>query len=253
MFSYPGWQDSPICGALTKSRDDDRITCVLYSSQHKASSFGVIRQITGIGAYQLCWNQIHGVLSNPVENTNTKKYENMVSTQLCHTWYGSIVESLLLLQNSSDPPLLLQYWHRLHKFWRQKNLVWLACPSWPLFPLHLLLAAPPSRPASRTITAEPKFMTYFQIRKTLMSMTMTIMTWESQFTAAFKRIESSRSGPAHHYWSNDALSDHHKGLLVMKIKMWTPNISTATRFFISCNIVRGMTRPIPPIWPALTT
>ena len=103
MFSYPGSQDPPICGGLTKSRDDDRITCVLYSSQHKASSFGVIRQITGIGAYQLCWNQIHGVLSNPVENTNTKKYENMVSTQLWHTRNGLIIESLLVLQSSSDP------------------------------------------------------------------------------------------------------------------------------------------------------
>ena len=103
MFSYRGWQDPPICGGLTKSRDDDRITCVLYSSQHKASSFGVIRQITGIGAYQLCWNQIHGVLSNPVENTNTKKYENMVSTQLWLTRNGRIIESLLVLQSSSDP------------------------------------------------------------------------------------------------------------------------------------------------------
>ena len=95
-----------ICGFLTKSRDDDRITCVLYSSQHKASSFGVIRQITGIGAYQLCWNQIHGVLSNPMENTQkkyTRKDKNMVSIQLCHTRYGRIIESLLVLQNSSDP------------------------------------------------------------------------------------------------------------------------------------------------------
>ena len=158
-------------------------------------------------------------------------------------WYCQIVWS----------PLLLQYWHRLHKFWRQKT--------WCDLPAHLcqyFLSTSYQQPLPHGQSLlNPTLWRTFKLGKpslpSLMSMTMTIMTWESQFTAAFKRIESSRSGPAHHYWSNTALSDHHNDMVVMKIKLWTPNTSTTTRFSTFCNIVRGMTGPIPPIRPALKT
>ena len=158
-------------------------------------------------------------------------------------WYCQIVWS----------PLLLQYWHRLHKFWRQKT--WCDLPAH-LCQYFLSTSYQQPLPGGQSLL-NPTLWRTFKLGKpslpSLMSMTMTIMTWESQFTAAFKRIESSRSGPAHHYWSNTALSDHHNGMVVMKIKLWTPNTSTTTRFSTFCKIVRGMTRPIPPIWPALTT
>ena len=136
-------------------------------------------------------------------------------------------------------PLLLQYWQRLHKFWRQKT--------WCDLPAHLcqyFLSTsyhPQALPDGQSLL-NPTLWRTFKLGKpslpSLMSMTMTIMTWESQFTAAFKRIESSRSGPAHHYWSNTALSDHHNDMVVMKIKLWTPNTSTTTRFSTFCKIYR---------------
>ena len=164
-------------------------------------------------------------------------------------WAERIIESLLVLPNSSDPLSSFNIGKDCISFGDKKlgvTFQYFLSTSYQQQPL----------PDGQSLL-NPTLWRTFKLGKpslpSLIGMTMTIMTWESQFTAAFKRIESSRSGPAHHYWSNTALSDHHNGMVVMKIKLWTPNTSTATRFSTFCNIVRGMTRPIPPIWPALTT
>ena len=82
---------------------------VVYSSQQKASSSGVIRQITGIGATHRCWIQIHGVLSkHPMVTITmtmvTKVWESQLTvhfqnrggaSQICF-WKSKWVEEILL-------------------------------------------------------------------------------------------------------------------------------------------------------------